>query len=73
MNLQLLQERIKDSGITKVALAKKLDITTQSLWDKLNGKYNFSLADAERLTDILHLSDSEAKEIFLKGENEIAL
>lgn len=70
MNLQLLQERIKDSGITKVALARKLDLTTRGLWDKLNGKYNFSLADAERLTDILHLSDSDAREIFLKGENE---
>jgi DNA-binding XRE family transcriptional regulator len=66
MNLQLLQDRIKDSGITKVALAKKLDLTTQSLWDKLNGKYNFSLTDAERLTEILNLSDSEAREIFLK-------
>ena len=66
MDLNFLNKIIKESGIAKVNIAKALDETTQSLWLKLRGESNFSLKNAAVLVDLLHLSDSEAVEIFLK-------
>lgn len=66
MNLNFLNKKIKESGITKIAIAKALGETSQSLWLKLSGENNFSLKNATVLVDLLHLTDSEAAEIFLK-------
>ena len=66
MNLKFLNKKIKESGIAKVKIAKVLGETPQSLWLKLRGESNFSLKNAAVLVDLLHLTDSEAVEIFLK-------
>lgn len=66
MNLNFLNKKIKESGIAKVNIAKALGETSQSLWLKLNGENNFSLKNAAVLVNLLHLTDSEAVEIFLK-------
>lgn len=66
MNLNFLNKKIEESGIAKVNIAKALGETSQSLWLKLSGKNNFSLKNAAVLVDLLHLTDSEAAEIFLK-------
>lgn len=66
MNLNFLNKKIEESGIAKVNIAKALGETSQSLWLKLSGKNNFSLKNAAVLVDLLHLTDSEAVEIFLK-------
>ncbi len=68
MNLNFLNKKINESGIAKVNIAKALGETSQSLWLKLRGENNFSLKNAAVLTDILHLSDEEAAQIFLKEE-----
>ena len=66
MNLNFLNKKIEESGIAKVNIAKALGETSQSLWLKLSGKNNFSLKNAAVLVDLLHLTDSDAAEIFLK-------
>ena len=66
MNLIFLNKKIKESGITKITIAKALGETPQSLWLKLSGKNIFSLKNAAVLVNLLHLTDSEAVEIFLK-------
>lgn len=66
MNLNFLNKKIEESGITKITIAESLGETSQSLWLKLRGKNNFSLKNAAVLVDLLHLTDSEAVEIFLK-------
>ena len=48
---------IKDSGITKTALANKLGITRQG-FDKLLSKKSFSLDDANAILDILQMCAS---------------
>lgn len=56
-----LLEAINRSGKTKVHLAKRLDITTQSLYNKLNGVTQFSRLEIEELYKELGLPE-ERKE-----------
>lgn len=51
---QAVNNAIKDSGITKTALANKLGITRQG-FDKLLSKKSFSLDDANAILDILQM------------------
>lgn len=46
---------IKDSGITKTALAQKVGMTRQGI-DKLLQKQSFSLDDANKLLNVIHKS-----------------
>lgn len=48
---------IKDSGITKTALAQKVGMTRQGI-DKLLQKQSFSLDDANKLLSVIHKSVS---------------
>lgn len=52
-----VSDLIKDSGITKTALAGKIGMTRQGL-DKLLQKQTFSLDDANRILNVIHLSVS---------------
>lgn len=54
---QVVNDLIKDSGITKTALAKKIGMTRQGL-DKLLQKQTFSLDDANKILNVIHLSVS---------------
>lgn len=51
---QAVNNAIKDTGITKTALANKLGITRQG-FDKLLSKKSFSLDDANAILDILQM------------------
>lgn len=62
MDLNKLNEIIKDSGITKVALAKKLNLSHQGLYSKLNGDSDFTRGEVEKLCHVLHIDDLELKE-----------
>lgn len=50
-------KEIKDSGITKTALAQKVGMTRQGI-DKLLQKQSFSLDDANKLLSVIHKSVS---------------
>lgn len=53
---------IKESGIKKTVLAEKIGLTRQGL-DKLLQKQSFSIDDANKILNIIHLSASaEIKE-----------
>ena len=65
MNLDLLNERIKASGITITHLAKRLDISRDALYNKLNGVTDFKVSEANVLFDELKLEKKEKEEIFL--------
>jgi len=53
--IQAVNDVIKESGITKTALAKKIGITRQGL-DKMLQKQSFSLDDANKILSIVHKS-----------------
>ena len=65
---KLLNQAIVDSGITITALAKKVGIKRATLYNKLNGKSEFTGTEIVKLTDVLHLSDDLRDQIFL-GKN----
>ncbi len=52
-----VNEAIKESGIKKTILAEKIGLTRQGL-DKLLQKQSFSLDDANKILNIIHLSVS---------------
>ncbi len=54
---QAVNEAIKESGIKKTILAEKIGLTRQGL-DKLLQKQSFSLDDANKILNIIHLSVS---------------
>lgn len=64
-DLKLLEQTIKDSGITITALAKKVRIKRATLYNKMNGKSEFTGSEIVKLTDVLHLSDDLRDQIFL--------
>ncbi len=54
---QVVNDAIKESGIKKNVLAEKIGLTRQGL-DKLLQKQSFSLDDANRILNVIHLSVS---------------
>lgn len=62
MDLEALNEKIDESGKSKVYLAKKLGITTQGFYNKLNGKNDFTRKEVEILCDELPIETLREKE-----------
>lgn len=54
---QAVNKAIKESGIKKTVLAEKIGLTRQGL-DKLLQKQSFSLDDANKILNVIHLSVS---------------
>ena len=69
-DIQTLKNRIKESGITMVALAKKTGILRETLYNRLAGKGDFTAREMMALADALNLSHSERDAIFFAKEVE---
>lgn len=54
---QVVDQAIKDSGIKKTALAQKINLSRQGL-DNLLKKQSFSIDDANRILNVIHLAVS---------------
>lgn len=63
-NSLLLEIAITRSQISKRTLAKKLGISEQGLYNKLNGISEFKASEIRALTDELSLSAQEREDIF---------
>ena len=61
---ELLREAIDDSGITMTNMAKKIGISRESLYNKLEKKSEFSVSEINSIQQILHLSNSARDVIF---------
>lgn len=53
----VVSKAVKDSGIKKTVLAAEIGLTRQGL-DKLLQKQSFSLDDANRILNVIHMSVS---------------
>lgn len=62
MNFEELERLIRESGKTKTFIAAKLGISQQALYNKLNGKSDFTRNEVEILCNELHISSLEQKE-----------
>lgn len=60
-----LKTIISNSGMTIVAIAKKCDISRETLYRKISGRSEFTASEIIRLTDTLSLSKEERDDIFL--------
>jgi len=63
---ELLKQKIDESGLKVGFIAKKLGITTQGFYYKMNGRNEFKASEIKILKDILHLSEDEITLIFLE-------
>lgn len=70
LNSEMLRKTIKDSGITITAIAKKMNISRQSLYHKIDKKSDFSVSEINNLSAILHLDVNERDCIFFGNECE---
>ncbi len=66
MNLVLLNEKIQEISIPKTVIADKMGISTQSLYLKLSGKRVFKTTEANKISDILRLTNAERTSIFFE-------
>lgn len=63
MNTKLLIDFIEEMGIKKQTLVKKLGLSSQGFYNKLE-KGNFSITEALTIQKALRLTDDEFKAIF---------
>lgn len=65
VNIELLREEIKDSGMTVVAIAKKAGIDRATFYNRLNGVGEFTASEIVGITNALHLNKADRDRIFL--------
>ena len=63
-NIELLKEKISDSGITMVALSRKSGIVRETLYNRLAGVGEFTASEIVGLSDALKLTKAEREVIF---------
>ena len=65
-----LSDEIINSGITITAIAKKIGITREGFYKKLNNETEFKASEISLLQDILRLTNKKRDEIFFAKEVE---
>lgn len=63
VNIQLLKDKIDDSGMTKVAVCEKAGILRQTLYNRFDNP-NFTLEEIDGLKRALHLTSRDVQRIF---------
>ena len=63
-NVELLKEKINNSGMTVTAIADKSGILRETLYNRMKSG-NFYASGITALTRVLHLTRKERDEIFL--------
>ncbi len=69
-DFELLKTKIKESGITMVAIAKKSGILRETLYNRLNGVGDFTASEMVAISQTLGLSDEERDAIFFAKQVE---
>ena len=64
-DLELLLSKIKDSGMTMVAISEKSGIERTTLYNRLKNVGEFTASEIVGISKALHLSKPERDKIFL--------
>ena len=64
MNLAYLNAKINEINIPIATIAKKMGISRQSLYLKIQGKRELKVSEIEKISDILRLNETERNLIF---------
>ncbi len=70
-NSKKLSDEITDSGITITAIARKIGITREGFYKKLNNETEFKASEISALQKILNLSNENRDEIFFAKDVEL--
>lgn len=65
MNLDKLKGKMRENNLSQEELAKKIGLSLSAFNNKINGKVNFDIKEAEAIGTILNLTDDEKINIFL--------
>ena len=65
-NSKKLRKAIKDSGMSIIFIAMKCDMSRQTLYNRINGRSEFTAKEIELLSDVLRLSKQQIAEIFFE-------
>lgn len=65
VNIALLKNTIEDRGMAIVKLSEKTGIDRATLYNRFNGKGEFTASEIVSITDALRLTNSERDSIFL--------
>lgn len=66
----LLKSKMKTSGMTVKAIAEKSGILRETLYNRLNGKGEFTASEITSLSRELHLNNEERDRIFFEEKVE---
>lgn len=66
----MLSDEITDSGMTITAIAKKIGITREGFYKKLNNETEFKASEISTLQKILRLTNKKRDEIFFAKDVE---
>ena len=69
-NTEVLSKEISNSGITITAIAKKLGITREGFYKKLNNETEFKASEISAMQRILNLYNKKRDDIFFAKEVE---
>ena len=64
VNTQLLEKKIKESGIKVSFIIEKLGLSSEGFYKKKRGEIPFRIAEIYVLCDLLRISESEKPLIF---------
>lgn len=70
-NLDMLKSKINESGMTVTAIARKCDMSRETLYNRFKKKGEFNASEIVALTNILHMSKEERDAIFFGEEVEL--
>lgn len=63
-DIELLRQRISESGMTMTTVSKRSKIGRVTLYNRLNGRGEFTAPEIVGLTDALRLSKADREKIF---------
>ena len=70
-NSKMLSDVISDTGITITAISKRIGITREGFYKKLNNETEFKASEISAIQQILHLTTKKRDEIFFANEVEL--
>lgn len=65
-NIELLKEKISDSGMTIKAISEKSGMDRVTFYNRLKGVGEFTASEIVGLSDTLRLTNEEREDIFLR-------
>ena len=66
-DVNLLLDKIKESGMTMIAIAEKSKIERATIYNRLKGRGEFTASEIVSLSEVLHLTKAERDKIFLSA------